>query len=149
MQLNNLEIVELNPDKINMDYRFSFWDFIEQNNVTRKFELIKEINEGHRKMFFGKIGDEIVGGFSIKKKDENQLHMGFLVVKSNFRNQGIGSQFIDFFIDYAKKHCFIKVSIGVLANNEGAKRLYEKKGFTQVEVNEDKIILLMILNPAV
>lgn len=62
------------------------------------------------------------------KKDE--MLVDFIAVHPDNRGQGIGSQLLDYGESVAKKAQDIRrLTIGVIDENKGARRLYERKGF--------------------
>ena len=68
-----------------------------------------------------------------------RIYLSRLIVKSEYRNKGIGSLLINFLIDYAKGLGYKEMSVGVDISNVVARVLYEKNGFINtVFVGEDK-----------
>ena len=68
-------------------------------------------------------------GYTIPKQ---RVYLSRLIVKSACRRQGIGSRMVDYLIDYAKKQGYSEMTVGVDITNINARRLYEKKGFTNI-----------------
>lgn len=96
-------------------------------------------------MFIYVLGGEYVAGFSIKAINEIRAYLAYLVVRENFRNQGIGNLLIDYAIDYSKKKQFREILTQVDVCNINAKRLYEKKGFIPIQEDNQIIKLLKTL----
>lgn len=62
-----------------------------------------------------------------------------MIVKAEYRSNGIGGIIVDHLIDYAIHLGYKEISLGVDTDNYDARRLYEKKGFTDVIfMGEDK-----------
>jgi ribosomal protein S18 acetylase RimI-like enzyme len=61
-----------------------------------------------------------------------RVYLSRLIVKEEFRNQGIGSILVDFLIEYARELGYQELSLGVDLDNLIAIKLYMKKGFTRV-----------------
>ena len=55
-----------------------------------------------------------------------------MIVKKEYRNQGIGSDILEFLIKKAKKMGFAEMTIGVDKDNQNALHLYRKFGFDEV-----------------
>jgi ribosomal protein S18 acetylase RimI-like enzyme len=61
-----------------------------------------------------------------------RVYLSRLIVKEEFRNQGIGGTLADFLIDYARESGYQELTVGVDLDNPIAIKLYLKKGFTCV-----------------
>ena len=61
-----------------------------------------------------------------------RIYLSRLVVKEDYRNEGIGSIMIDFLINKAVEMRYEEISIGVEKKNTGALRLYKRKGFDEI-----------------
>jgi GNAT superfamily N-acetyltransferase len=69
-----------------------------------------------------------------------RVYFSRMIVKPEFRGQGIGGQLIDHLVSYAKERGYKEMSVGVDIVNIGARWLYEKKGFTSIVfVGQDDI----------
>lgn len=55
-----------------------------------------------------------------------------LAVTEDSRGLGIGTKLINAAIEWSKEKKLDYVELGVLSNNEGARKLYEKLGFEDV-----------------
>ncbi len=82
-------------------------------------------------------GSEIVGsGYAQIRlaKDYNAherfAYLGFMYVKPTFRGQGINQKVLDALTNWIKHQGIAEIRLEVYAENEGAKRAYEKAGFT-------------------
>lgn len=54
-------------------------------------------------------------------------------VDPTITGQGVGSLLMELAVDFIRKQNFRKVELGVIAANTGARRFYEKHGWTLVE----------------
>lgn len=95
-------------------------------------------------------GEEIVGsGYAQIRpgKDYNSheyfAYLGFMYVKPAFRGQGINQKVLDALTVWIKQHSIAEIRLEVYAENVGAKRAYEKAGFTpnllEMRMNLEKI----------
>ncbi|WP_241654821.1 GNAT family N-acetyltransferase [Sporolactobacillus shoreae] len=116
----------------------NIWDMKMQQKLADKF--YNELIAGNRITFVYVTNNELIGegslvfdmndsDYTIKNK---RIYLSRLIVKEEYRNKGIGSQFVNFLIDYAKNLGYQEISIGVDIDNLVAKNLYRKLGFTEV-----------------
>ena len=126
--------------------RLNIKDYSKCNNVwnmdkcefTEKFR--KEIENGNRVVFIYKINDEFIGEiayvFDMNDADytipNQRIYISRLIVKKEYRNQGIGGILIDYILDEIKKMGYKEATIGVDKDNVTALHLYKKKGFTNI-----------------
>ncbi len=100
----------------------------------------EEIVSGNRIVFVYKINDEFIGegalvldagdpDYTIPGK---RVYVSRMIVKKEYRNQGIGSAILDFLIKKVKEMGFSEMTIGVDKDNVNALHLYRKYGFTEV-----------------
>lgn len=82
-------------------------------------------------------GDEIVGsGYAQIREAKDYLqhshfaYLGFMYVKPAFRGQGINQKVLDALTYWIKQQGIAEIRLEVYAENAGAKRAYEKAGFT-------------------
>lgn len=64
-----------------------------------------------------------------RKPTAGQLLLDGIAVPPEARGQGIGSRLIDGVLAYARERGLESVRLDVIDTNEGARRLYERKGF--------------------
>lgn len=64
-----------------------------------------------------------------REKQENTLLMDGIVVDSQVRGHGIGSQLLDAMIAHARTSGYPQVRLDVVDTNPRARQLYERKGF--------------------
>lgn len=82
-------------------------------------------------------GEEIVGsGYAQIREAKDYLrhsrfaYLGFMYVKPAFRGQGINQKVLDALTNWIKEKGIAEIRLEVYAENAGAKRAYEKAGFT-------------------
>ena len=105
---------------------------------TEKFR--KEIEAGNRVVFVYKIKGKFIGeiAYVLDMNDEDytipnqRIYISRLIVKKEYRNQGIGGILIDYILEEIKKLGYKEATIGVDKDNISALHLYQKKGFTNV-----------------
>ena len=110
----------------------NIWD-MEKCPFTDEFH--QQIKSGNRISFVYKIDDEFIGqGDLVLDKDgytipDKRVYLSRLIVKKEYRNNGIGTLLTDFLIDKAREMGYREISLGVDCDNERALHLYKKKGF--------------------
>ena len=105
---------------------------------TEKFR--REIEVGNRVVFVYKIKGNFIGEiayvFNTNDTDytipNQRIYISRLIVKKEYRNQGIGSILIDHILEEIKKMGYKEATIGVDKDNLSALHLYQKKGFTNI-----------------
>lgn len=126
--------------------RLNIKDYSKCNNIwnmekcefTEKFR--QEIDNGNRVVYIYKINDEFIGEiayvFDMNDADytipNQRIYISRLIVKKEYRNQGIGGILIDYILDEIKKMGYKEATIGVDKDNVTALHLYKKKGFTNI-----------------
>ena len=133
--MNNYTIEKLD---INDYYQcHNIWN-MEKCEFTEKFR--QEIDNGNRVVYIYKINDEFIGEiayvFDMSDADytipNQRIYISRLIVKKEYRNQGIGGILIDYILDEIKKMGYKEATIGVDKDNVTALHLYKKKGFTNI-----------------
>ena len=115
----------------------NIWN-MEKCEFTEKFR--QEIDNGNRVVYIYKINDEFIGEiayvFDMNDADytipNQRIYISRLIVKKEYRNQGIGGILIDYILDEIKKMGYKEATIGVDKDNVTALHLYKKKGFTKM-----------------
>ena len=115
----------------------NIWN-MEKCEFTEKFR--QEIENGNRVVYIYKINDEFIGEiayvFDMNDADytipNQRIYISRLIVKKEYRNQGIGGILIDYILDEIKKMGYKEATIGVDKDNVTALHLYKKKGFTNI-----------------
>lgn len=131
----SVSIEQLNP----IDYHkcSNIWDMSKQKDAEK---WRQEIISGNRTVFVYKIDGEFIGEGALVKDTgdsdytiENQrIYVSRMIVKKEYRNQGIGSKILEFLIDKAREWGYCEMTIGVDKDNINALHLYRKYGFDKV-----------------
>lgn len=131
---------EYTIEKLNIkDYEKcnNIWN-MKKCEFTEKFR--QEIETGNRVVFIYKIKDKFIGEiacvFDMNDTDytipKQRIYISRLIVKKEYRNQGIGGILIDYILEQIKEMGYKEATIGVDKDNLSALHLYQKKGFTNV-----------------
>lgn len=130
--------VTIEPLKIEEYYKCqNIWNMKKQKLTDTWRE---EIETGNRLVFVYKINGEFIAegalvldtgdaDYTIKDK---RVYVSRMIVKKEYRNQGIGSEILSFLIEKAKSMNFREMTIGVDKDNLNALHLYKKFGFNEV-----------------
>lgn len=132
-------IVKLNMD----DYHkcSNIWD-MEKCPFTDMF--YDEIKQGNRIVFIYKSKDDFIAegalvwnkeGYTIPGK---RIYLSRLIVKKEYRNQGIGTKLLDYLIKQSAEWGCSEIVLGVDCDNESAIHLYKKKDFEVYEHGRDE-----------
>jgi ribosomal protein S18 acetylase RimI-like enzyme len=109
---------------------------LEERLVQRRQEFA-QIAQGTRVAYFAEIKGEVVGSVQLRladrTPDEGRVHA--LVVQRNHRRLGIGSKLMDAVEDEAQRRGYRKVWLTVHSDNDVAKHLYLKRGYTEFTVS--------------
>jgi len=132
----NYEIIQLKPE--NYQRCSNIWDMEKNPEMVKRF--YDELVSGNRIIYVYTADGEYLGEGSIvfEKNDPDysipgqRIYFSRLVVKDEYRNQGIGSILIDYVVDKAIELGFSEISVGVDKINKGAFRLYQRKGFSEI-----------------
>jgi ribosomal protein S18 acetylase RimI-like enzyme len=74
--------------------------------------------------------------FLFKRTVPNEFHLESLAVSETERGKGTGKKLLDATIEHARMKGFSRIRLEVVETNNGAKRLYEKFGFKEVNVQK-------------
>ncbi|WMJ23980.1 GNAT family N-acetyltransferase [Paludicola sp. MB14-C6] len=115
----------------------NIWDMSKQPHAQK---WMKQMIDGNRIIFIYKINGEFIGegalvfdtGDSDYTIPNRRIYLSRLVVKDEYRNQGIGSKIVDFLTQKAREFGLSEIALGVDTDNLPAIHLYQKKGFTDI-----------------
>lgn len=122
----------------------NIWDMSKNRILADKF--YNEILSGNRVTFVYSINSEYIAEISMVYDmhdsdytiPNKRVYVSRLIVKPEFRRQGIGRELIGFIKNKAKEKGFSELSIGVDLDNYPALKLYITSGFNQiVRIDED------------
>lgn len=98
--------------------------------------IYKELSGKKGGIFVAELNDAIVGLIimyidknEIEEIDGSHLYISDLVIRKQYRNQGIGQQLMRFAEKFAKDHNVTETHLSVLTKNTSALNLYQKKGY--------------------
>ncbi|MBQ5994990.1 MAG: GNAT family N-acetyltransferase [Clostridia bacterium] len=123
----------------------SIWDMEKHKELADKF--YQELLSGNRITYVCKDGGEFIGEISLVKEmndtdytiPNQRVYVSHLIVKPEYRRQGIGKMLVDFITDKAKELGYSEMSIGVDMDNYPALKLYTDCGFNKVVyIGEDE-----------
>ncbi len=115
-------------------------------------EILKsEIVNANSHYIVAKLNNKIVGFAGIWKSVDD-VHITDIVVKKDFRKNGIGSLLLQKLILLTKELNYTELTLEVNSNNEIAKKLYLKFGFKELGIRkkyynniDDAIIMTLYL----
>lgn len=138
-RLPTMADVDLLLEHINAASKEETYIGLQKTQITRKEELtylqtlIKNIEARKNIMLLAFEGDVFVGTADIKTGIGAEKHVGTfgIIIKKEYRNQGIGTALMAKVIQESKK--YLKeleiITLGVFADNERALHVYQKFGF--------------------
>ena len=116
-----------------------------QSELAEK--IYNELLIGNRTTYIYTIDNEFVGEISFVKEmndsdytiPNQRIYVSRLIVKLEYRRQGIGRKLVDFITEKAKSQGYTEMSIGVDLDNYPALKLYMEAGFNKViYIGEDE-----------
>ena len=116
--------------------------FIEQKNFVSSVKRInQELSKDGNYGFNIYIDDFKIGFALLRKYEEDTLFLWDYIIHKNFQNRGYGTKALIELLSFFKKQFSIKrVITTYIFGNEHAKYIYEKIGFTEIDVvDEDGI----------
>lgn len=116
--------------------------FLEQKKIVSSVERInQELKKDGNYGFNIYIDDCKIGFALLRKYEENTFFLWDYIIHKNFQNRGYGTKALIELLSFFKKQFSIKrVITTYIFGNEHAKYIYEKIGFTEIDVvDEDGI----------
>lgn len=123
----------------------NIWNMKRHSELAEKF--YNELLTGNRTTYIYTINNEFVGEISLVKEMNDsdytipnlRIYVSRLIVKYEYRRQGIGRKLVDFITEKAKSQGYTEMSIGVDLDNYPALKLYMEAGFDKViYIGEDE-----------
>ncbi len=123
----------------------AIWDMQENPELTALWK--EELVLGKRLIFVYEENGEFLGeGALVLESDDpdytipgQRAYVSRMIVREEYRSRGIGGAILEVLFREAEKRGIKELSIGVNIENEGAQRLYRRKGFTeQIARGEDE-----------
>ena len=97
------------------------------------------VSSGHY-LIYGYFVEEKLVGVIYANQRENIYYIDDVVVKSTYRNQGIGTNLFKCIEQHAIKDNIKRIELSVWSFNENAMQFYQKIGFTPKVIRYEKII---------
>ena len=123
----------------------NIWDIQKQGELAARF--LREMHEGIRTTYIYRIDGDYIGEISIVTDagdpqytiPDRRLYVSRLIVRDEYRRQGIGKKLVAFIVRNAQQEGYRELSIGVDLDNYPALRLYAQMGFDRiVHIGEDE-----------
>ena len=139
---------------IGNDYYFNKILNIPQS-ITNVEQDIKNIPDGVQKSQKNyrlvSFNDEILGAvdYITGYPEKNTVFIGLLIIKNNKHRQGFGEKIFNYLEDLFKSEGFLKIRLGVIANNEIGFSFWKKQNFKEIERkvlkfgNSEKEVIVM------
>lgn len=115
----------------------NIWD-MKKCPYTQQFK--NQMMNGDRLVWIYKLNGEFIGEGALVKNNSDadyyipnqRIYLSRMIVKKEFRNQGIGGIILDYLIRKAEKMGYSEIALGVDTDNHSAIHLYRQKGFDTV-----------------
>ena len=136
--LQNFEIIKLNSSNYNLSN--NVWN-MESCEYTEQFT--QQVAYGTREPYLMKYKKKYVASCDLvydygEYTDKNKVYLSRLIVKKEYRNNGIGQELLKYMIAVCKKKGYQQITVGVDTDNENALHIYKKFGFEIYETAIDK-----------
>lgn len=128
------EVVHLILDIYENELGFTGYNRPDIYNI---FEIYQE--NGNSNFWLALSDKELVGTIGVLEKTKKVAYLKRMVVKKEFRNQGIGQKLLQVAIEFTRKHGFQKIYAGTVLENMNAIEFYQKQGFVQGKVVPEEI----------
>ena len=139
---------------IGNDYYFNKILNIPQNitnveqDITNIPDGVQKSQKNYRLVSFN---NEILGAvdYITGYPEKNTLFIGLLIIKNNKHRQGFGEKIFNYLEDLFKSEGFLKLRLGVIANNEIGFSFWKKQNFKEIERkvlkfgNSEKEVIVM------
>ena len=128
LELNNMVVSDLDSISNILETEFDdFWNY----------EVLKsELESSNSYFFVAKNNSGEIVGFAGIKVILDEANIMNIVVKKDFRHNGIGSILLDDLINYSKKLNLKTITLEVNENNLSAIRLYDKFSFDRLGIRK-------------
>lgn len=115
----------------------NIWD-MKKCPYTQQFQ--NQMMKGERLVWIYKLNGEFIGEGALVKNNpdtdyyipNHRIYLSRMIVKKEFRNQGIGGIILNYLIRKAEKMGYSEIALGVDTDNHSALHLYRQKGFDTV-----------------
>ena len=139
---------------IGNDYYFNKILNIPQNitnveqDITNIPDGVQKSQKNYRLVSFN---NEILGAvdYITGYPEKNTIFIGLLIIKNNKHRQGFGEKIFNYLEDLFKSEGFLKIRLGVIADNEIGFSFWKKRNFKEIERkvlkfgNSEKEVIVM------
>ena len=130
--MDNLEISDMTISDFELISPILSSDF---DDFWSSQTLKSELNNENSEYIVAKLNNQIVGFAGIWKSVDD-VHITDIVVKKDFRKNGIGSLLLQKLILLTKNSNYKELTLEVNANNIAAQKLYLKFGFKELGIRK-------------
>lgn len=106
------------------------------SNVEEDIEVIPNgVQKNQKNYRLISFNDEILGvvDYLTDYPEKNTILIGFFIIKNDKQKQGLGTKIFRYLEKSFKNKKFLKIRIGVLANNEIGLSFWKKQNFKEIE----------------
>ena len=123
---------------IGNDYYFNKILNIPQNitNVEQDITSIPDgVQKSQKNYRLVSFNDEILGAvdYITGYPEKNTVFIGLFIIKNNRHRQGFGEKIFDYLENLFKSEGFLKIRLGVIADNEIGFSFWKKRNFKEIE----------------
>ena len=119
-----------------------------EQDITNIPDGVQKSQKNYRLVSFN---DEILGAvdYITGYPEKNTLFIGLLIIKNNKHRQGFGEKIFNHLEDLFKSEGFLKIRLGVIADNEIGFSFWKKQNFKEIERkvlkfgNSEKEVIVM------
>ena len=119
-----------------------------EQDITNIPDGVQKSQKNYRLVSFN---DEILGAvdYITGYPEKNTLFIGLLIIKNNKHRQGFGEKIFNYLEDLFKSEGFLKIRLGVIADNEVGFSFWKKRNFKEIERkvlkfgNSEKEVIVM------
>lgn len=133
--INCLEVMHLAYEPIASRFNLTDKNCPDSGRATLKYEKLLAEYDGGVIMFAYHLEDKIVGYIGMHFKDLI-MKIDDIVVLPAYQFNGIGSELLEFCINYSIKNGCTYVRLGMINENNELRKWYEKNGFETVALKQ-------------
>lgn len=104
--------------------------------IISKENLFEDLENEHYNYFVIKLGDKVIGYFSILKLFD-MIDLNSIAISKEYQKHGIGTFALTYISNFCRKNHFKKILLEVRPSNIQARTLYEKLGFYQINIRKN------------
>ena len=125
MNIESMCIRQIRTDELR--HCFSFWDF--ENDAGKRQRIESEMENHVRRVYACILDGQYLAGMSLTPLDRETVYLSYLVVREDWRNQGIGARMIAYAKQVGRQEGYSCIVLTVDHKNTEAERLYRRLGF--------------------